>query len=98
MVANSRKCHLLTSSNLPDGMRITNTNISDVERVRLLREDFEGRLNFNYHVNTLLKNAKKEVAPSCKSMQLHGHKKPTCSNEGFYNISIFLLSSCLDVP
>ena len=35
--------------------RITNTKISNVERVKLLGVNFEGRLNFDYHVNTLLK-------------------------------------------
>ena len=55
LVANAGKCHLLTSSNLPVDIRITSTKISNVKRVKLLRVNFEGRLNFDYHVNTLLK-------------------------------------------
>ena len=60
MVANAGKCHLLTSSNLPVDIHITNTKISNVERVKLLGVNFEGRLNFDYHVNTLLKKANKK--------------------------------------
>ena len=47
LVANAGKCHLLTSSNLPVDIRITNTKISNVERVKLLGVNFEGRLNFD---------------------------------------------------
>ena len=60
MVANAGRCHLVTSSNLHVDIRITNTKISNVERVKFLRLNFEGRLNFDYHVNTLLKKAKKK--------------------------------------
>ena len=60
LLANAGKCHLLTSSNLPVDIRITNTNISNVEKVKLLRVNFEGRLNFDCHVNTLLKKANKK--------------------------------------
>ena len=55
LVANAGKCHLLTSSNLPVDI-ITNNKISNVERVKLLRVNIEGRINFNDHVNTFLKN------------------------------------------
>ena len=60
LVTNAGKCHLLTSSNLPVDISITNTKISNVERVKLLGVNFEGRLNFDYHVNTLLKKANKK--------------------------------------
>ena len=60
MLANAGKCYLLTSSNLPVDIRITNTKISNVQRVKLLGVNFEGRLNFDYHVNTLLKKANKK--------------------------------------
>ena len=55
LVANAGKCHLLT--NLPVDIRITNTKIS---RVKLFGVNFEGRLNFDYHVNTLLKKTNKK--------------------------------------
>ena len=45
LVANAGKCHLLTSSNLPVDIRITNTKISNVDRVKLLGVNFEGRPN-----------------------------------------------------
>ena len=45
LVANTGKCHLPTSSNLPVDIRITNTKISNVEKVKLLAVNFEGRLN-----------------------------------------------------
>ena len=60
LVANAGKCHLLTSSNLPVDIRITNTKISNMDRVKLLGVNFEGRHNFDYHVNTLLKKANKK--------------------------------------
>ena len=87
---------LLTSSNLSVDIRITNTKISDVERVKLIGENLEGRLNFDCHVNTLLKKANKKyhaLARVCSYM----NTKKTCSNECFFNISVLLLSSCLDV-
>ena len=60
LVANAGKCHLLTSSNLPADIRIANTKISNVERVKLFGLNIEGRFNFDYHVNTLLKKANKK--------------------------------------
>ena len=60
VVANAEKCHLLTSSNLPVDIRITNTKISSLARLKLLGVNFEGRLNFDYHLNTLLKKANKK--------------------------------------
>ena len=44
LVTNAGKYHLLTSSNLHVDIRITNTKISNVERVKLLGVDFEGSL------------------------------------------------------
>ena len=46
LVANAGKCHFLTSSNLPVDIRITNTKISSVERIKLLGVNFESRLYF----------------------------------------------------
>ena len=73
LVANAGKCHLLTSSNLPVNIRITNTTISNVERVKLLGVNIEGRLNFDYHLNTLLKKANKKyhaLARVCNYMDI----------------------------
>ena len=43
---------------MPDDIRIT--KISVVERVKLLAVNIEGRINFDYHVNALLKKANKK--------------------------------------
>ena len=75
LVANAGKCHLLTSSNLPVDIRITNTNISKVERVKLLGMNFEGRINFDYHVNTLLKKANKKYHALARVCNYMGTKK-----------------------
>ena len=45
---------------MPVDIRIINTKFSNVERDKLLGVNFEGRLNFDYHVNTLLKKANKK--------------------------------------
>ena len=60
LVANAGECQPLTNSNLPADMRITNTKISNEEWVNFLGVNFEGWLNFEYHMNTLLKKASKE--------------------------------------
>ena len=49
-----------TSSNLLVDIRITNTKISNVDRVNLFGVNFEGRLKFDYDINTLLKKANKK--------------------------------------
>ena len=45
-VANAGKCHLLTSSNLPVDIRVANSKISSVERVKILGVNFKDRLSF----------------------------------------------------
>ena len=60
LVANAGKCHLLTSSKTPVNIYISNTEILNKERVKLLGVNLEGRLNFDFHVNTLCKKASKK--------------------------------------
>ena len=60
MVANGGKCHLLTSSKTPVDIHISNTEILNEERVKLLGVNLEDRFNFDFHVNTLLKKASKK--------------------------------------
>ena len=95
LVANAGKCHLLTSSNLPVDIRITNTKISNVERVKLLGVNLECRLNFNYHLNTLLKKASKKhhaLARVCNYMN-------TIKRRAVLNAFITSqFSYCLDIP
>ena len=54
------KFHLFTSCTFPFDIRITNTKVSNVERVKLLRLNFEGGLNFHYHVNIFSKKTNKK--------------------------------------
>ena len=56
LVANADKCHLLTSSNTSVDIHISNTEILNEVRVKLFGVNVEGRLNFDFHVNTLKKS------------------------------------------
>ena len=72
LIANAGKCHLLTSSNLPVDICISNSNISNVEKVKLLGVHLEGRFNFDYHVNHFLKRQIKKyhtLARVCNYME-----------------------------
>ena len=60
LVANADKCHLLTSSKTPVDIHISNAEILNEERVKLFRVNLEGRLHFDFHVNTLLKKSSKK--------------------------------------
>ena len=60
LVANAGKRHLLTSSKIKKDIAISNTNVSSEQKVKLLRINLESRLNFDYHVNTLLNKANKK--------------------------------------
>ena len=61
LVANAGKCHLLTSSKITNNIAISNTNVSSEQKVKLLEINLESRLNFDYHVNTVLNKANKNV-------------------------------------
>ena len=105
--------HPLTSSYLPVDIRITYTNISNEERGKLLEVNFEVRFSPDYHVNKLLKIASTtllrdySIIPWIQTpwIQITPRIQITpwiqtlmCSNEYFYNISVFLLSSSLHYP
>ena len=53
LVANSGKCYRLTSCKTPVDIHISNSEILNGERVKLLGANLESRLNFDFHVNTL---------------------------------------------
>ena len=100
-VANRGKCHVLATSKKPVDIHISNTEILNEEKVKLLGVNLEGRLNFDFHVNTLLRKASKiyyALARVCNYMKKKRKKEATYSHECFHNISVFLLPSCLDVP
>ena len=69
LVENAGKCPLLTSSKKPADIHISNIEIVSGEKVKLFGVNLKGRLNFDFHVNTLLKKPAK-VPRSCKSVQL----------------------------
>ena len=60
LVANTGKCHLLTSSKSRVDIHISKSEILNEEKVKLLGVNFEGRINFDLHVNTLLNKVSKE--------------------------------------
>ena len=71
LVPNAGKCHLLTSSKTPVDIHVSNNVILIEEKVKLLGVSLEGRLNFHFHLNTLLKKASKKyhtLARVCNSM------------------------------
>ena len=57
LVENAGKCPLLTSSKIINNITISNTNVSSEQKLKLLEINLESRLNFAYHVNTLLNKA-----------------------------------------
>ena len=60
LVANTGKCHLLTCYKSPVDIHISNTEILNEERVKLLGVNLEGRINFDLHLNTLLNKVSKK--------------------------------------
>ena len=52
--------HWFSTNNLVANAEKCNTEILNEERVQLLGVNLEGRLNFDFHVNTLLKKASKK--------------------------------------
>ena len=50
------------SSKTPVDIHISNTKIFNEEKVKLLGANFEGRLNFDFHMNIV------KVSRSCKSV------------------------------
>ena len=71
LVTNAGKCHLLTSSKITNNIAISNTNVLSEQKVKLLRINLESRLNFDYHVNTILNKANEKyhaLARVCNCM------------------------------
>ena len=52
-----RKSHLLPSSKISIDIHISNTEILNEEKVELLGVNREGRVDFDFHVNTLFEKA-----------------------------------------
>ena len=97
LVANAGKFHWLASSKTPLDIHISIIEILNEKRAKLLGLNFEGRTNFGFQVNTLLKKPSKTyhahvIARVCSYM----NKKTMYSHECFHNISVFLLPFCLN--
>ena len=58
LVANAEKCHLLTSSKTLVGIHISDTEILNEEKLKLLTVNLEDRVNIGFQVNTLFKKSK----------------------------------------
>ena len=70
LIENGGKYHL-TSSKIASNIAISNTNVSSEQKVKLFGINLEKRLNFDYHVNTLLNKANKkyhDLARVCNYM------------------------------
>ena len=61
LVANAEKYHLLISSKTSVDIHTSNTEILNEEKVKFFGVNLEGRLNFDFHVNTLLKKQVKST-------------------------------------
>ena len=56
LVANGGRCHLLTSSKTSIDICISNTEIVNEEKAKLLGVNLKGRLNFGFHGNRIKSN------------------------------------------
>ena len=54
------KCHLITSSKTPVGIKVSNITIMSKEKVKLLGIHIENRLNFHYLISQLCKKTGKK--------------------------------------
>ena len=60
LVANADKGHLLISSKTAIDINTSDATVSNEKRVKLRVINLEGRLNFDFHVDTPIKNASKK--------------------------------------
>ena len=60
LVANADKCRLLTASKTASDIHISDVTVLNEKRIKLLEINLEGRLNFNFHVDTPIKKPSKK--------------------------------------
>ena len=68
---------------------ISDTEILNEEKVKLLRANLEARFSFDFHVNTLLKIARIKYHALGRVSNYINKNNPTYSHDSFQNISVF---------
>ena len=63
LVANADKCYLLTSSKTVIDINILDVTVSNEKRIKLLGINLEGKLNFDIHLDKLIKMVSKKCHP-----------------------------------
>ena len=61
LTGNADKCHLITSSETPVGIEVSNITVMSEEQVKLLGICKGKKLNFDYHSSQLCKKAEKKL-------------------------------------
>ena len=97
LATNARKCNLLASSKTPVEIHISNNEILNEKKVQLFGVNLECRLNIDFHVNALIRKARKKYQVLARVCNYMNKKKLTYSQECFHNISVFLLPFPLDI-
>ena len=95
MKANPKKCHQLMNVNSPANINIGEHTISNSYCDKLLGVKIDSKLNFNNHLETIIKKASQMVHVWLK---LHLCFKKKVINERFFQGSVLLLSTCMAVP
>ena len=54
LVANADKCHLLTSPKTAVVIHVSDATVPNKKRVKILGINHESRVNFDFHIDTLL--------------------------------------------
>ena len=62
LVGNAWKCHFLISPKTPVDIHISNTKILNDVKANLLGVNFEGTVNFDFHMKTVFKKACKNIS------------------------------------
>ena len=77
-------------------IEVSNITIMSKEKVKLLGI-LDNKLNFDDHINQLCKKARKEIACSNSSFQIHEHFLMQVNYKCFRNVSVLILSFNLNV-
>ena len=93
--ANADKCQLIASSKIPVDTQVSDFKVNSESRVKFLGIHVDNRFNFDYHVNELCKKATKKLHALARIFKYVETAQGPCKL--FYNITIFILPSNLDV-